>query len=219
MPGDDPKPLNMAEWKARLARHPSTDPVVEPDDAELDQMIASATSGVHERRWNAAMPQRFIRADLDDFAGAPFYDTVRDWSIHADGRNLVLTGPTGVGKTHLAVAACRQAHYDGLEVRLFSIVRLLDLLRPGGPDGALADLADVERLIIDDVGMEKPSEWTVERIGALFDARWSDERPTVVTSNLDRDGLAAHLGPWAFSRLAGDGAIRIRVLGDDRRKP
>ncbi len=142
-----------------------------------------------------------------------------DWSLHAAGRNVVLSGPTGVGKTRLAIAACRQAHYDGLEVRVFSVVRLLDLLRPGGPDGAMSDLVDVDRLIVDDLGMEKPSDWTAERLGALLDARWSDERPTVVTTNLERAALEAHLGAWAFSRLVGDDAIRIRISGSDRRNP
>jgi DNA replication protein DnaC len=217
---DEIPPINLREWAvrahAKAAGHPSA---VEPDDAELDQLIASATSGVNERRWHSAIPQRFHRAQMDDFAGQPFYADVMEWSLHAYGRNLVLAGPTGVGKTRLACAACRQALYDGAEVRLFSIVKLLDLLRPGGPDGALDDLVDVDRLIIDDLGMEKPSDWTGERISALIDARWSEERPTVVTTNLHREPLAAHLGAFAFSRLIGDGAIRLRLSGDDRRQP
>lgn len=221
MSGDDeePRPVNLKDWAERAhARglHPS---VVEPDDAEMEQLIASATSGVAERRWHAAIPQRFHRAQLDDFCGTPFYDTLREWSIDAHGRNVILAGPTGVGKTRLAVAACRQAHYDGAEVRFFGIVKLLDLLRPGGPDGAIDDLTDVDRLIIDDLGMEKPSDWTGERISALFDARWAEERPTIVTTNLARDDLATHLGSFAFSRLAGDGAIRVRLTGSDRRNP
>jgi DNA replication protein DnaC len=209
----------LKDWAARAASknlHPS---VVEADDAEIEQIIASATSGVAERRWNAAMPQRFLRADLADFASAPFHDKLHAWSIHADGRNVLLSGPTGVGKTRLAVAACRQAHWDGLEVRLFGVVKLLDLLRPSGPDGALDDLVDVDRLIIDDLGMEKPSDWTGERISGLFDARWSEERPTVVTTNLAPDDLAAHLGQYTYSRLAGAGAIRVRLTGEDRRQP
>ena len=219
MSGNDLRPVNLQAWAARAAAknlHPS---VVEADDAEIEQIIASATSGVAERRWNAAMPQRFLRADLDDFAGAPFYEKLRDWSYDAAGRNLLLSGPTGVGKTHLAVAACRQAHYDGLEVRLFGVVKLLDLLRPAGPEGALDDLIDVDRLIIDDLGMEKPSDWTGERLSGLIDARWSEERPTIITTNLQRDALSEHLGPYTFSRLAGDEAIRIRITGEDRRQP
>jgi hypothetical protein len=218
--GDDPRPINLREWSARAAAkaagHPS---VVEPDDAELDQLIASATSGVAERRWHSAIPQKFHRAQLDDFCGAPFHAQILEWSFDAHGRNLVLAGPTGVGKTRLAVAACRQAHYDGAEVRLFGVVKLLDLLRPGGPDGALDDLVDVDRLIVDDLGMEKPSDWTGERLSALIDARWSEERPTIVTTNLPKDALAAHLGPYTYSRLVGDGSIRVRITGTDRRNP
>ncbi len=221
MSGDDLRPVSLADWAARAHAknlHPS---VIEADDAEqdLEQFIASATSGVAERRWNAAIPQRFLRADLDDFAGASFFEKLRDWSLHAGGRNLLLSGPTGVGKTHLAVAACRQAHYDGLEVRLFGVVKLLDYLRPSGPEGALDDLVDVDRLIIDDLGMEKPSDWTGERLSGLIDARWSEERPTIVTTNLTREALSEHLGAYTFSRLAGDSSIRIRLAGDDRRQP
>lgn len=97
-------------------------------------------------------------------------------------------------------------------------VELLDLLRPGGPEGALYDLADLELLILDDLGSERPTEWTAERLYALVNRRWLEERPTIVTSNLASGELQQAVGPRVYSRLVGNGSVGIGLSGPDRRR-
>lgn len=206
--------------QARVAHlHRAVPEALEPDD--YDDVAGQTVALRRNATWQRAVPSRFLWAQLDDMADQP--DTVRadlaDWAADPDGRNLLLLGPVGVGKTHAAVAAVRAQHFDrGTDVRFLPVVELLDLLRPGGPDNALYDLADTDLLVLDDLGSERPTEWTAERLYALINRRWLEVRPTVCTTNLDPDGLRAAVGERVFSRLVGNGAVVLGLSGHDRRR-
>lgn len=96
------------------------------------------------------------------------------------------------------------------------VVEMLDDLRPGGPEGYLSDLMGVDRLILDDLGLERPTDWTIERLYALVNRRWLEERPTIATTNLSPQALEEAVGARMFSRLAG-AAVSIGIAGPDRR--
>lgn len=170
------------------------------------------------QRWGSIMPARFAWAKLDDCTDAPARRALSEWSSTVAPGNLCLFGPVGVGKSHLAVAACRQAHDAGLQVRFYPVVELLDLLRPGGPEGILYELAEVDRLIIDDLGSERPTEWTAERLYALVNRRWLEERPTIITANGGPPELREAVGERMYSRIVGSGATVLRLTGNDRRR-
>lgn len=202
-----------------LQLHRATAEALEPDD--YDSVVGSALADRRAATWARAIPNRFLWAQLDDMADQPaeVVDALADWSTNPDGRNLLLLGPVGVGKSHAAVAAVRAQHHDrGAEVRFFPVVELLDLLRPGGPEGALYDLADCDLLVLDDVGSERATDWTAERLYALVNRRWLEGRPSVCTTNLDSTELATAVGPRVFSRLVGNGAVALRLTGPDRRR-
>lgn len=199
--------------------HRATVEALEPDD--YDAVLGDAVADRRNGTWLRAIPNRFVWADLPDLADQPgeVVDALADWSRDPAGRNLLLLGPVGVGKSHAAVAAVREQHFvRGADVRFFPVVELLDLLRPGGPERALYDLADCDLLVLDDVGSERGTDWTAERLYALVNRRWLEARPTVCTSNLDSDQLQTTVGPRVFSRLVGNGAVALRLTGPDRRR-
>lgn len=226
---DDPTPVAdlLAAARRALGGGPDLTPPLGPDDHEDADDIEAATAFGYERaraiRWARVAPARFSSADLADFEGRPFHPDLVGWSQDPDGRNLLLFGPVGTGKTRAALAACRAANDAGLEVRYLLVAEALDLLRPGGPEGALDDLSACDRLILDDLGSERPTDWTAERLGILLDRRWRDERPTAITTNLEldqddaRNSILAALGPRSYSRVVGDGALVLRLTGHDRR--
>jgi DNA replication protein DnaC len=214
----------VAAVRAAAARRPDPHvPYTDPDDTD---QAAPSMEGLRARLWSGSVPSRFCWATIDQFdnpAEADYYQPaaaaeLRDWAKSPRGRNLVLLGPVGVGKSHAAVAAVRPQFDRGQEVRFLPVVELLDMLRPGGPDGALYDLAGTDLLVLDDVGSERPTEWTAERLYALVNRRWLEERPTVVTSNLAPDTLADTLGERLWSRLVGSGAVAVGMAGPDRRR-
>lgn len=190
-----------------------------------------------ESRWTRAIPSRFLWSRISDFENPDDADNyqpvvagdITAWATNPRGRNLLLVGPVGVGKTHAGIAAARARFDVGDDVTFLPVVEVLDLLRPGGPERALENLMGVDLLVLDDLGSEKPTDWTAERLFALINRRWMDEAPTVATSNLPAtrasapDGysgatLDEALGARTYSRLVGSGAVALRLTGPDRRR-
>lgn len=184
------------------------------DDTLVD--VGRTIEEARDRQWRRLVPSRYHLASLGQIDG-PEGEQLADWAQQPRGRNLVITGSVGVGKTHAALAACRIHHDAGLDVAFWPTGELLDALRPGAPSPLeTADLAAVDRLILDDLGMERASEWTMERLGIVVSRRWMEDQPTIATTNLGRDALIERFGERTFSRLIGD-AVVVRLAGDDRR--
>jgi DNA replication protein DnaC len=136
---------------------------------------------------------------------------------------LVLVGPVGCGKTHLAAAIAN--HYLSLGGRPFfvNVPELLDHLRstyaPGSAvtyDERFEEVRNAELLILDDLGTESSSEWAREKIYQIFNRRYNSGAPTVVTMNpreYDRldERIKSRMADAAISR-----AVLMREAGDYR---
>lgn len=212
----------IAETRQRLGA--ARDAVSPSEDLDADEMQAMRERGVAEHRemaWRHECPQRFHRAMLDTLGGDVRAE-VDAWRAMNPRPNLVLTGPVGCGKTHTALAAVRDDFVvRGLAVTFLPVVEVLDLLRPGGPSGVMDDLLDVPRLVLDDLGAERPTDWTAERLGALINRRWMEERTVIATTNLEvgaGKSLEQAIGERTYSRLVGSDAVVVRLGGKDRRR-
>jgi DNA replication protein DnaC len=140
------------------------------------------------------------------------------------GPSLVLTGPTGVGKTHMAwgavravvMARARAGH--GTRWAATTGPDLNAQMRPK-PDGshawALEPYLAAELLFFDDLGAGKQTDWTGDSLYRLVDHRWAYRRPTVWSTNLTRAALVEAVGDRVVSRLAD--AVHVAVKGGDRR--
>lgn len=105
---------------------------------------------------------------------------------------LVLVGKTGVGKTHLAVAAARMraASLDVPRLFFLNMPQFLDRIRATYGQGDQAEEADYMGpaqewavAIIDDLGAQRDTPWATERLYCIVDARHSAGLATVVTTN------------------------------------
>lgn len=222
----DPQPIGagLAQARAALASAKGAERVSPDADLDHDALEHERAAGVAAQRmlvWHSRCPQRFHQATLDAL-DADVREQIDGWRRQHPRPNLVFVGPVGTGKTFAALAAVRDDFLDrGLDVKFLPVVEALDLLRPGGPEYAMDDLLDAARLVLDDLGTERPTDWTAERLGALINRRWMEERPVIATTNLEPgpDGpLMAALGERTYSRLVGDGAVVVRLGGKDRRR-
>ncbi|HUA11434.1 MAG TPA: ATP-binding protein [Solirubrobacteraceae bacterium] len=143
------------------------------------------------------------------------------------GRGLLIAGDVGTGKTTLAMLVSKAALDAGRSVAIYSLPRLLNLLRESMADGGLVDLIDrlaaVDLLHIDDLGAEKSSEWVLEQLYSIVNARYEAERAIVATTNIRLDeltqGLGEHaLGERTVSRLVEICADVIPLYGPDQRR-
>lgn len=161
-------------------------------------------------------PARFRDARPDDLSG-PVANLHRQWLDGGMTANVLLLGSVGVGKTHAACALAYEAWAVRSRVWFVPVVELLDLLRPDGDPQALDRATKVDVLVLDDLGGERPTDWTGERLYAVVNRRWLEQRPTIVTSNLEPKALEQAVGPRVWSRLYHD-ALRVSIGGSDRRK-
>jgi DNA replication protein DnaC len=148
---------------------------------------------------------------------------VRDIDANLDaGRGLWLMGDVGTGKTTLAMIVSKAALDAGRSVAIYSLPRLLNLVRgaiesEAGMVGFLERLAAVDLLHIDDLGVENTTEWVLEQLYSIINTRYEDERAMIVTTNLRYEELIAQLGERTVSRLVaicGDG---LPLYGEDDR--
>jgi DNA replication protein DnaC len=143
----------------------------------------------------------------------------------AAGRGLWLTGGTGTGKTTLAMLVSKVALDRGRTVAIYSLPKLLARIRrtyeaePGG-DSYLSffeRLTSVDLLHLDDLGVEKRSDWVLEQLYAIVNERYEAERAIVVTTNLAEPELLEQIGERTVSRLL-EMCGEPRVLfGEDHR--
>jgi DNA replication protein DnaC len=148
----------------------------------------------------------------------------------AAGRGIWFAGEVGTGKTTLAMLVSKHAMEADHTVAIYSLPRLLAMLRETFRDDSPFSLSElVERLCsvdllhIDDVGAEQSSPWVLEQLYTVVNSRYEDRRSVVLTTNLierhPKGGVAdrAPGGPTRAAESIGDGAPDARLreqIGD-----
>jgi DNA replication protein DnaC len=138
------------------------------------------------------------------------------------GRGLWFMGPVGTGKTTLAMLVSKAALKTGRSVAIYSLPRLLNEIRDThraerSHVGLLDRLTAVDLLHIDDVGAERSTDWVLEELYSIVNARYEEQRSMVITTNiLDRDALCDQITERTVSRLT-EMCDELPLLGDDRR--
>lgn len=167
------------------------------------------------------------------------------------GRWLVMAGNYGTGKTHLSIAILKKVcsiyakqAIDSrpdlpVEITRKKIIsnpvlfvktpELLEEIRSTydrndiNEDDVLFKYKTRRFLVLDDLGVEKPSDSTREKLYSILDYRYSNMRPTVITTNCDMNELVNRIGERIVDRIqeVADGYITIwqgdshRLKGDE----
>jgi DNA replication protein DnaC len=142
------------------------------------------------------------------------------------GRGIWFAGQVGTGKTTLAMLVSKAAIEADRTVAIYSLPRLLGLLRDSYGDDSrftlnelITRLSEVDLLHVDDVGAEQTSPWVLEQLYAIVNTRYEDGRAIVLTTNLDYDELNAQIGERTVSRLYEIcGGEPLPMFGDDHRR-
>jgi DNA replication protein DnaC len=211
------------------------------------------------RRLTAAqIPARYRDCTLDTFEIETGVDRslndalvtarkfVVEYPVGTAGRGLIFTGPTGVGKTHLAVGVLKRLVRERGVKGLFCDYRelLKSIQNSYNPEVKTTELEllrpifAAEVLVLDDLGAQKPNEWVWDTVALILNTRYNDNQSTIITTNYPygavgsgfsvdgdegtkpakyEDTLGDRIGNRILSRLA-EMCIRVHMNGKDRRR-
>jgi DNA replication protein DnaC len=146
---------------------------------------------------------------------------VRDFAKKQD--NLLLIGSTGTGKTHISTAIARELIHSGYDVIYDSTQNILsdfedDKFRSGWAqtENKSDKYLECTLLIIDDLGTEFSSQFTVSALYNLLNARQNKGLATIISTNLSSEELARRYEDRIYSRIIGTARI-LPFEGKDRR--
>jgi DNA replication protein DnaC len=186
---------------------------------------ASAVAGRLPKRFREVSFDREPVASMNGALLREVREYVRNVADRLDeGRGLWFTGDVGTGKTTLAMLVSKSAMEADRTVAIYSLPRLLGLLRDSYDDDAVYSLTDllerlcaVDLLHIDDVGAEQSSAWVLEQLYTIVNTRYEDGRALLLTTNLDREALIQQIGERTVSRIYEICGDPLPMWGEDNR--
>ena len=162
----------------------------------------------HEAEENLMRIQQMKSAGLQDrtFYGYTFErcDASQENAIYAEryvehfpemmqtGQGLLFWGNVGTGKTFLAGCIANALLEQKIPVLMTSFPKILNAL--GGLYSAernecLASLNRYTLLVIDDMGIERDTQYTLETVYTVIDERYKSGKPFIITTNIQLDIL------------------------------
>ena len=157
---------------------------------------------------NSKMSKRNLNYKFDNFSSntsnKKVLDNLKNYSEKLvngiEKKGLVLVGNNGVGKTHLACSIANKLIENGTPVIYGTLINLLAELRNSyDTDNNISEMEiiklyeNVDLLIIDDLGKEKPSEWGLEKLFTIVNSRYENNLPVIITTNYNQNSLVERL--------------------------
>jgi DNA replication protein DnaC len=159
-------------------------------------------------------PRRGIEKDLE---GCKRY--VQKWEeMRQTGKGLLFIGNTGSGKTHLAAGIANELIDQGVKVLFIKATDYLKKIKSTYHSNSKSqtDFTELYQksplLILDDLGIGKSSEWSMDELHCLIDYRYSNFKPTIITTNLALVELDKALDARTIDRILDKNKERFAIL-------
>lgn len=147
-------------------------------------------------------------------------------NFSADSPSLLMFGCTGLGKTHLSLAIACEVTEKGFGVVYVPVQKLMDKLEaqkfsysPEAKEQYSRDLENVlecDLLVLDDLGAEFATNFSVSTLYNIVNTRLVESRPTIISTNFEFSEIEAKYSQRMLSRLTGGYSVK-KFLGKDIR--
>ena len=160
------------------------------------------------------IPKRYIGISCEEM------DMVYEHAIQEKG--IMFFGECGTGKTRKVYALHKLFVVNKIKSCVLNITDFLDEIRDTFSSGVykekgvLENLDEYQVVIIDDLGVEKSTDWTSEMIYKLINKMYLEMKKVYITTNLDMKGISEKYGDRVASRIAEMCTI-TKLQGEDKR--
>lgn len=136
----------------------------------------------------SATPQTFDNYDCEPCDAEKRNAKLEAMEVSQSGRNLILAGKAGTGKTHLAVAIAMKVMENGQQALFRLVSAMLDEIQKairdnGDYDGLMRQFKTVPCLILDDLGHENLTAARASYLHQIIDYRYVHKQQTIITTN------------------------------------
>ena len=221
---------NLLQKREGLNQTESLTPLISSDDSVIDIIervrLKQDNREIMEEQFFKEppiihfIPPFFQSCTFGSFKnGDKYIQQLKKWNEAKD--DICIYGTTGSGKTHLAIALYRESKE---EAKFITVPELLLEIRGSFKDdsslsekGIVMQYASYPVLILDDLGAEKTSEYSMSTLYLILDRRIRYARQTIITTNLSLQEIEENMGARTASRIAGMRNIKIN-MPDYRKK-
>ena len=200
---------NGSGWVPLAGDHLRVEPCACQGDLRRRQRITSAT--IPRRYYHCRLETFYPRANAVLVRGKERVQEFADGWMPGinNGRGLLLMGPCGSGKTHLAVAALLdiidsdkpgKLLFSNFQDLIQEIQASFDSDQVPSKSELLRPLLESDLLVLDELGSQKPSMFVHDILYYVINTRYNEERTTIFTTNFG-DDLNERIGDRLRSRL------------------
>lgn len=155
------------------------------EQQRLDRIRRLKANGLQDK---ALYAYTFDKADNENPALQYAHRYVKHWSeVKAQGQGLLFWGGVGTGKTFAAACIANALTEQGVPVLMTNFSKILNSLSGMFSEDRnkyLASFGEFDLLIIDDLGIERNSEYAQEQVYNVVDSRYLSRLPFIITTNL-----------------------------------
>lgn len=169
------------------------------------------------------VPVLYAKSGFDDYEDNP--KLVARMKALSNEDSVIISGNTGCGKTHLAVALMAASGLRENEMIFAECIQFMDTIKDSYRDKAPVPTSELMKrhltiplLVIDDLGAEALTDNSREKIAQLIKGREANVKRTIITTNLTIEQLESRYESRTASRLSTMEHIKIATMPDYRKK-